>query len=128
MFVLNRHVKLIFVATSLFLSGLACARGDVVVPVESTVEEETATPIQITQTPSPLPTERATPIPPSATPTLAGPEPISSPTLPPTPTLSLTGRRENVLYVTQPGDTLRNLAIRFGVIPADIRSTTSVLS
>jgi len=125
--VLNRRVKLVFAATSLFLTGLACARGDVVVPVESAGEEKTATPIQITRTTSPVPTERNTPLPTSATSTPSRPEPVSSPTLPPTPTLSLTGRRENVLYETQPGDTLRNLAIRFGVIPSDIRSTTTEL-
>lgn len=126
MSLLNRRLRIILVATSIFLSGLACARGDVVVPVESAGEEYTPTPIQITETARPIPTASVTPVPESVTSTPSRPEPVSSPTLPPTPTLSVSGRRENVLYETQPGDTLRNLAIRFGVLPSDIRSTSDL--
>jgi LasA protease len=120
----SQRMKLIFVAASLIFAGLACARGDIVIPAESAAEEFSETQVQLTLTSDPIPDVSSTPTPMLTTPTPSRPEPISSPTLPPTPTLFASGRRENILYETQPGDTLRNLAVRFGVVPDDIRSTT----
>ena len=57
---------------------------------------------------------------PSATPTPPSPEPIASPTFPPTPTQAVLSSSENILYRAQPGDVLRSVAVRFGVLPADI--------
>ena len=63
----------------------------------------------------PSPAEEPTP-----TPTPPGPEPIVSPTFPPTPTQGVQSSSENILYRAQPGDVLRSVAVRFGVVPADI--------
>ena len=63
----------------------------------------------------PSPAEEPTP-----TPTPPGPEPIASPTFPPTPTQGVQSSSENILYRAQPGDVLRSVAVRFGVVPADI--------
>ena len=63
----------------------------------------------------PPPAEEPTP-----TPTPPGPEPIVSPTFPPTPTQGVQSSSENILYRAQPGDVLRSVAVRFGVVPADI--------
>ena len=57
---------------------------------------------------------------PTPTPTPPGPEPIVSPTFPPTPTQGVQSSSENILYRAQPGDVLRSVAVRFGVVPADI--------
>jgi len=112
---------------ALIFASLACTRGDVVLPAESVPENPSATEEQpgITASPSPVVSDTLIPI--LATSTPSRPDPVSSPTLPPTPTLSAHGRGDNILYETQPGDTLRNLAIRFGVVPEDIRSTTEKL-
>jgi LasA protease len=123
----SQRLGLLLAFAALIFSSLACARSDVVVAVESAAEDPSETQDPSTPTTSPPPTASMTPIPTSATSTPSRPEPVSSPTLPPTPTLSARGRGENVLYETQPGDTLRNLAIRFGVVPEDIRSTVGSL-
>lgn len=62
----------------------------------------------------------ATPVPITPTPSPAAPEPLVSPTFPPTPTLGLDDTAENVLYRSQPGDVLHAVAVRFGVLPSDI--------
>jgi LasA protease len=126
-FYIHQRLKLVLVGAALVFAGLACARSDVVIPVESAAEDSSETQAPATATPSPTPIQSKTPTPTLATSTPSRPEPISSPTLPPTPTLSVRGRGENILYEAQPGDTLRNLAIRFGVVPEDIRSTTDPL-
>lgn len=104
------------------LAALACARSDVPraggvgsagIP---TVEQPTESPpstIEITPTERPEPT---------VTPTPYEPEPLVSPTFPPTPTLEATNSTENVLYEAQAGDFLRAVAVRFGVVPEDIKS------
>jgi LasA protease len=123
-FCINPRVKLSLAVIALVFSGLACARSDVVIPVESAAEDTAEVLEPSNPTASPLPTASSTPTPTLATSTPSKPEPVSSPTLPPTPTLGVSAPRENLIYETQPGDTLRNLAIRFGVVPDDIRSTS----
>lgn len=59
---------------------------------------------------------------PSATPRAIQPEPVISPTFPATPTLALEEAPEILLYEAAPGDTVRTVAIRFGVTIADITS------
>jgi len=126
-FYANPRLRLILAVVALTFSGLACARSDVVIPVESAAEDPLEIPGSPTPATSPSPVASHTPTPTLATSTPSRPEPVSSPTLPPTPTLGVSAPRENLLYETQPGDTLRNLAIRFGVVPDDIRSTTASL-
>jgi len=105
---------------------LACARGDVEIasnsiPIEYPIDQQpTQIIVQSTATPTISSGELTT-----ATP--SRPTPVASPTLPPTPTLSVGGAVENLLYESQPGDVLRSLAIRFGVIPSDIRATSGLL-
>jgi LasA protease len=121
------RLKLSFVIAALGFAILACARGDVLIPADSSPSGDSQTHENPTETASPSPDVSQTPSPVSATSTPSRPEPVSSPTLPPTPTLSANARRENLVYEAQPGDTLRNLAARFGVVPSDIRSTTNGL-
>lgn len=73
--------------------------------------------------PSPTATARptATPVTPTATPN--EPEPLVSPTFPPTATVMAQNPSETVLYRTQPGDVLRSIAVRFGVLPQDVISS-----
>lgn len=111
---------------SLCLAALACSRGQVVVSTGS--EEETPEIIvqETTQITPNIPTDATHPeaILPTQlqeTSTPSRPAPIASPTFPPTPTLNIHAETETLLYETQPGDTLLNLAIRFGVVPSDIR-------
>jgi LasA protease len=51
-----------------------------------------------------------------------------SPTFPPTPTRKLLITPEKKAYTIQAGDTLRAVAIRFGVLPADIQSVSESAS
>jgi len=74
-----------------------------------------------------VPTEEAAP-PPTAV-TSPGPtgtpfeiQPLATPTFPPTATLQATEVVGTLLYESQPGDTLRAVAVRYAVLPADISS------
>ncbi len=104
---------------SLSVAILACARSDSPAPggIGSGGEAEfvsaTAEPILPTAPPPATLEPTATPMPPSL-------EPIASPTFPPTPTQGVQSSSENILYRVQPGDVLRSVAVRFGVVPADI--------
>jgi LasA protease len=118
--------RLVVVVFSLCIAALACSRGQVVVPSESTdeapeivVQETASIAPNDPMKPTPFDTIPATQLRQTSTP--SRPTPAASPTFPPTPTLELHAEVENLLYETQPGDTLWNLAIRFGVIPSDIR-------
>jgi len=115
-------------ATSVLLTaGLACARADVPAPLPPA-----------TSTRSVLPTDAATVAPPTIAPVLSTamlpsetltpsvPEPVVSPTFPSTPTSSV-GPSETILYQAQPGETVRTLAIRFGVLPAEITAPGSLI-
>jgi len=108
-------------------AGLACARADVPAPLP----EATATASAIPTDPptEPAPTTATTPSPspaPTATVSPAAPEPVVSPTFPSTPT-SAAGPSETILYQAQPGETLRTLAIRFGVLPSEITSPGALI-
>lgn len=111
----------------LLAAGLACARADVPAPLPEVTATasmaptdpptEAAATIATTPPPSPAPTATVTP---------AAPEPVVSPTFPSTPT-SGAGPSETILYQAQPGDTLRTLAIRFGVLPSEITSPGALI-
>ncbi|MGD8759319.1 MAG: LysM peptidoglycan-binding domain-containing M23 family metallopeptidase [Anaerolineales bacterium] len=116
---------------ALLLAMLACAREDV------GVQEGmgTSNPAQI-QTPSSTSTidpgagfTQADVFPPSPTTTAtpAAPEPLVSPTFPPTAVMPETQTAETLLYQAQPGDTLWALAVRFGVLPEDITAADGEL-
>jgi len=101
---------------------LACSRGDV--PMESSpgsggVPEATQLSMQPDVTEVPLPTPGNTPI---VTPTPFEIQPLATPTFPPTATVEATEVVGTVLYEAQPGDALRAVAVRFGVLPEDITS------
>ncbi len=119
-----RSRTLFMAAASLGLAILACTRADQPLdpgaegaappPTTSTASAEQTSLRAVTSTHTPVPE-------PGPTASPAVPEAPVSPTLPPTPTLSVDSSEE-VLYYAQPGDTLRTLAIRFGVVPEDISS------
>lgn len=117
--------KPFMVIGALFIATLACARADVEIATNTDrdipiIPQPTEIVVQIT--PTPVVVENS-----SVTATPSRPTPIASPTLPPTPTLSVNSAAENLLYETQPGDILRTLAIRFGVVPSDIRPSSGIL-
>jgi len=96
--------------------ALACSRTDVV----------TYTPAPPTATHAALPTATATPSVEAATPTApVAPSPSATrmlpPTFPPTPTRKKEITPQLAPYTIQAGDTLRTVAIRFGVLPSDIQ-------
>ena len=100
-------------------AALACSRSD----VPAVVATSPATPRPAaTDPPTAEPTlaPSLTPVP--ATETPSAPEPVVSPTFPATPTHESDEEPTTIVYMAQPGDTLRTLAIRFGVVPPDIVS------
>lgn len=108
------------VALALLLAGLACARADVPVgggigsggpPPESTAASPPTLPAATRPPTTPVATSTSTPEP---------TEPVASPTFPATPTIGVLPESEQILYLAQPGDTLRAVAARFGVVPEDI--------
>jgi LasA protease len=113
---------------SLVLAGLACARADVPVTVAAVTQN---LPAQA----SPAPTESAATGPATAapdpttaaTPTPDAPEVPASPTPPPTPTQFNGGEPDTILYQVQPADTLRTLAVRFGVLADEIEPAEGTL-
>ena len=114
----HRSICIATVAAAVALTGLACARSDV--PAPSLAATGNPAPGGSTATPSrvpPTPTATTTPLP------LVPPP---SPTFPATPTLDVAVVPDTLLYAAQPGDTLRSLAVRFGVLPADIQSQSNL--
>jgi murein DD-endopeptidase MepM/ murein hydrolase activator NlpD len=122
---------LLAAVVALVLAGLACTRADVrngggiaatQAPAASATLSASITPVP-TDEPSPATTAPE----PTATetPTPEAPEPVVSPTAPPTPTLPLGSSPDTVTYPAQPGDSLRSVAIRFGVVPSDITTPGS---
>jgi len=106
---------------ALLLSILACTRANV--PASGAIGSggiPSPTAAEITL-PDPTPAN-ATPTIPAPTDTPFKPEPLASPTFPPTPTSLATEEPEILVYQAQPGDTLHAVAIRFGVLPDDIDS------
>lgn len=104
---------------SLIASSLACARADVPAVLPTT---DPTHPVPTAAPPTEAPTLAPSPTSEPATPTPAAPEPVVSPTFPSTPTADTTQEPGTIVYRAQSGDTLRNLAIRFGVVPSDIVS------
>lgn len=107
---------------ALLLAALACSRGDVAV-TDAWVASPTPLPATDSLTTAPrTPTEPpASPTPsPSATSTPATPEAPVSPTPPPTPTSGGDEEPETIVYEVQPGDTLRSVSVRFGVLTEEI--------
>ncbi|KPK90311.1 MAG: hypothetical protein AMJ88_16250 [Anaerolineae bacterium SM23_ 63] len=116
----SKRIALIIAA--LVFSALACARADV--PVTGAVGSGG---IPSATAPQPQPSQitsstTTVEIVPEATATPFEPEPLVSPTFPPTPTIDTTEDVETLLYEAQPGDTLWTVAVRFGVLPEDIES------
>jgi LasA protease len=101
--------------------ALACSR-----ETAPTLEPEslfaTATPTfrPATPTSTASPSEMLTP----TRPALPSPTPRLTSTFPPTPTLRPMATPLPMGYVAQAGDTLRTVAIRFGVLPGDIQSVS----
>lgn len=119
-------IRIVLLLCSLLLTSLACARANV--PPPAGIGSGGLT----TPSPEPVSPTMVFTLPPTITPsgdetaTPAAPEPVVTPTFPATPTQGATPAAENVLYETQPGDTLRAVAIRFGVTVADIESPDSL--
>ena len=114
------HRRALLALGAALLGVLACSRSDVPPPrgIGSGGEPALEQPLPSA---SPVPANTPTLAPePTATETPAAPEPVASPTFPPTPTLSVGAGSESVLYRSQPGDALRTVAVRFGVLPEDI--------
>jgi len=115
-------IRIILPALGLLVSILACSRGDV--PMTSAVgsgglpAETTAAP---SEEESVLPTLTSAPV---VTTTPFEIQPLASPTFPPTATVEATEVVGTLLYESQPGDTLRAVAVRYAVLPEDISSTT----
>jgi LasA protease len=121
---ISRRLSLVLI--SLVLAGLACSRADVpngggigsggepdatVTTITAPTAEPTLEPPPASPTLEPTATD---------TPTPEAPEPVVSPTAPPTPTIPLGSSPDTVTYPAQPGDSLRAVAIHFGVVPGDI--------
>jgi LasA protease len=112
----------------LLFAALACARADTRVPQSGTdvLPTQPATSILSaapSEVPNPAPTDApATRPSPSLTATPSEPEPVASPTFPPTPTFGAPAATEVRLYLSQPGDTVGTLALRFGVLPGEVSS------
>ena len=115
----------VFAIAALIIATLACARSDVPSPAglglaAEAAPLETATATPVTEATEPAPT--ASPVPTDAPPSTATAhaEPLVSPTYPPTPTFEAEGSSEIILYKARAGDVLRSVALRFGVLPADV--------
>ncbi len=113
------------------LAALACTRSNVPSPggigaglaAPPTEVAAAATEAQLVQQEPASATEITEPMAaPTVTPSPEAPEPLASPTFPPTPTIGVQESSETILYRAQPGDVLRSVAVRFGVVPADIVS------
>jgi LasA protease len=114
--------RILFFVFSLLIATLACSRADVPVQdVEGTSELTEDTQVDPAHTVEPLSNPVATAIP-STTVTPSKPEPLITPTYPPTPTIQVVDEIEQVLYTAQPGDTLHTVALHFAVLPEDITS------
>lgn len=104
---------------------LACARANVAPSAaigSGGLPSPTLIPTEIEDPPVPtLPIATSLP----ATQTPAQPEPVVSPTFPATPTSDAveTEEPQTLVYEAQPGDSLKSVAIRFGVLPEEISST-----
>jgi len=117
------YLKICLPCLSILMVTLACSRSDV--PVVTDVAAGMTSPIAIA--PTNLPAETIATVggmqEQTAEPTgQVVPVIPVTPTFPPTPELVETQFSESLIYTSQPGDTLRAIAVRFGVIPTDIQS------
>jgi murein DD-endopeptidase MepM/ murein hydrolase activator NlpD len=112
-------VRLAWIVCLLAAPALACSRDtSATEDIGSLFRTDTATSRPV------LPTMKKSPQPTGTEPTAARPSATLEPssTFPPTPTLRPRATPLPVVYFVQAGDTLRTVAIRFGVLPSDIRS------
>lgn len=115
--------RVVLVGAALWLSILACSRADVPPPGTNNPVESTEIPQEGSSPTLPLPSSTVPePLPATTTPTPSKPDPVVSPTFPPTATTVSEATVETLLYEAQSGDTRRALAVRFGVVPDDITS------
>lgn len=123
--------------TAMLIFTLACARADLSAPESGSLlaghtvtssPRATISAIQATLDPQAVPpTKTAAPIQPTPSATAESPEPLVSPTFPPTATIPVNEVLDVILYETQPGETLKSLAIRFAVLPEDISAAQGTL-
>ena len=120
---LDKRALLAFAAIGLAL--LDCARSNVAPSAaigSGELPSPSSAPTEIDETPAPtIPVPTRLP----ATETPAQPEPVVSPTFPATPTSAAveTEEPQTLVYEAQPGDSLKSVAIRFGVLPEEVAST-----
>ncbi len=129
----QRSISLAFMLPllSLVIATLACARADIPV-TEAGGPRSSPSPTLLPASPSADPEASPTITVASpleiATPIFERPEPVVSPTFPATPTTVLDEQPEVMLYEAAPGDTVRTVAIRFGVIPEEVTSPDALPS
>lgn len=107
---------------AILLAALACSRGDV--PLQEAIGSGSMpSPTKaIEQDDSDVePTETTEAILPTVM--RDAPEPVVTPTFPPTATAQTDDEPETLVYEAQPGDSLYSVSVRFGVVPEDITST-----
>ncbi|HLC04009.1 MAG TPA: hypothetical protein VJK02_13300 [Anaerolineales bacterium] len=112
---------------SLLLAALACARSDVPAPPEVATRPSDPQVVPVTEAVATASSTVRAVVIPSATPTPHVPEPVTSPTIPATPTAADSSAGENILYKAQSGDTLRSVAVHFAVVPSDISTAGAAL-
>lgn len=120
---LDKRGWMAFVAVGFAM--LACARANVAPSAaigSGGLPSPTLPPTEVADQAEPT---LAVPTSPPATETPDQPEPVVSPTFPATPTSVAveTEEPETLVYEAQPGDSLKSVAIRFGVLPEEVAST-----
>jgi len=120
-------VRLLLAGSMLFASILACARADLPAPSPEVLPSPSDAPSDVPteRPPTEEPTAEASPAL-TVTDTPSAPEPVVSPTFPSTPTAQ-SDLSEPIRYQVQTGETLRSLAIRFGVLPSEIASPGALI-
>jgi hypothetical protein len=112
----------------LLLSAVACVQGDIsitgapaVTPQGTATDPATVDPgATTTETPEPTRSDPTPTLEPTADSTPDRPDPLITPTYPATATMELTQEVRTILYEALSGDTMRSVAMRFGVVPEDI--------
>ncbi len=118
----NPRRDLFLVVSVLLITTLACSRGNVPLQVaigSGSLPSPTAAVEQQTDEVEPTNTVEV------GLPTVIpeAPEPVVTPTFPPTATAQSDENPETLVYEAQPGDSLHSVSVRFGVVPEDITST-----
>lgn len=118
-------LAIVLALMALILSALACTRADVPPPgAIGSGGMPSPTSGTVTENIEPTGVASATNMPPlpTPTPTPDRPEPVVSPTFPATPTSEINEEPEITLYEAQSGDSIRSVAIRFGVVQEQVTS------